>query len=321
VSRSLFDPDPDPAGLCRLDRPCFDFFDRFSSISPQKGKPADQCSIMDRPNSKQLLLIADADPEDIRVLKAMLVPDYDIEVAAEGVEVIRLASSPDPPGLILLNTDPASTDAHEVLKTLKGDRTTAGIPIILLAEPTAEDREAAGYELGAADYIAKPFKRSIVRARIRTHLELKRYRGNLDNRVKKQVSQLQEESQQRRDVEDTYRALVEYAKDGIAIIHEFKVRYANPAFCKMIGFAENELIGAHLKKFISEAEFIKNTQRYSNRIAGINLPRIYQSQVIHSDGTTIDVELNVCVIPYGRSLAALVFIRDIREAEAWKYCI
>jgi len=291
------------------------------SISPLEGKPTNQFYIMDRPHSKQPLLIADADPENIHLLKAMLAPDYDIKVAADGVAVIRLASSKDPPGLILLNTDLATADAYEVLKTLKGDRITAGIPIVLLAEPTAEDREAAGYEQGAADYIFKPFKRSVVRARIRTHLELKRYRDHLENRVKSQVSKLHEEIQQRRDVEDTYRALVEYAKDGIAIIHDFKVRYANPAFCKMIGFAEKELIGAHLKKFISEEEFIKNTQRYSNRIAGINLPRIYKSQVIHSDGSTIDVELNVCVVPYGRSLAAFVFVRDIREEEAWKYTI
>ena len=140
-------------------------------------------------------------------------------------------------------------------------------------------------------------------------------------RVKKQVSELHEEIQERRDVEDIYRALVEYAKDGIAIIHDFKVRYANPAFCKMIGFSEKELVGAHLKKFISEEVFIKVTQRYSNRIAGINLPRIYKSQVIHSDGSTIEVELNVCVVPYGRSLAAFVFIRDLREEQAWEYFI
>jgi PAS domain S-box-containing protein len=276
---------------------------------------------MDRPQSKQILLIADSNSENINVLKSMLAPDYDIKVAAEGVEVIRLASSPEPPGLILLNTVKATADVYEVCRTLKGDRTTMDIPIILLAEPTAEDTEAEGFELGAADYITKPFKRSVVRARIRTHLELKRYRDNLENRVKKQVSELHEEIQERRDVEDTYRALVEYARDGIAIIHDFKVRYANPAFCKMIGFDEKELIGAHLKKFISEEEFIKNTKRYSNRVAGINLPRIYKSQVIHSDGSTIEVELNVCVVPYGRSLAAFVFVRDIREEEAWKYSI
>jgi PAS domain S-box-containing protein len=276
---------------------------------------------MDRSQSKQLLLIADANPENVNVLKTMLAPDYDIKVATDGEEAIRLASSPDTPGLILLNDMMPAADMYEVCRELKADKTTKDIPIILLGEPTTEDTEAKGFELGAADYLTKPFKRSVVSARIRTHLELKRYRDNLENRVKKRVSELHEEIQERRDVEDTYRALVEHARDGIAIIHDFKVRYANPAFSRMIGFSEKELTGAHLKKFISEEEFIKNTTRYSNRIAGLNLPRIYKSKVIHSDGSTIDVELNVCVVPYGRSLAALVIVRDIREEEAWKYCI
>ena len=276
---------------------------------------------MDRSQSKQLLLIADANPENVNVLKTMLDPDYDIKVAADGEEAIRLASSPDTPELILLNNMMPAADMYAVCRELKADKTTKDIPIILLSEPTTEDTEAKGFELGAADYITKPFKKSVVSARIRTHLELKRYRDNLENRVKKRVSELHEEIQERRDVEDTYRALVEHARDGIAIIHDFKVRYANPAFSKMIGFSEKELIGAHLKKFISEEEFIKNTTRYSDRIAGLNLPRIYKSKVIHSDGSTIDVELNVCVVPYGRSLAALVIVRDIREEEAWKYCI
>jgi len=276
---------------------------------------------MDRSQSKQLLLIADANPENVNVLKTMLAPDYDIKVAADGEEAIRLASSPDTPGLILLSNMMPAAEMYAVCRELKADKTTRDIPIILLSEPTTEDTEAKGFELGAADYLTKPFKRSVVSARIRTHLELKRYRDNLENRVKKRVSELHEEIQERRDVEDTYRALVEHARDGIAIIHDFEVRYANPAFSKMIGFSEKELTGAHLKKFISEEEFIKNTTRYSNRIAGLNLPRIYKSKVIHSDGSTIDVELNVCVVPYGRSLAALVFVRDIREEEAWKYCI
>ena len=276
---------------------------------------------MDRPQSKQLLLIADADPENISVLQTMLSPDYDIKVAADGEEAIRLALSPDSPGLILLNNMLPAADKYEVCRKLKADKTTKDIPIILLAELTTEDTEAKGFELGAADCITKPFKRSVVSARIRTHLELKRCRDNLENSEKKKESELHEEIQDRRDVEDTYRALVEHARDGIAIIQDFKVRYANPAFCKMIGFSEKDLIGAHIKKFISEEEFVKNTKRYSDRIAGLNLPRIYKSQVIHSDGSTIDVELNVCVVPHGRSLAALVIVRDIREEEAWKYCI
>lgn len=276
---------------------------------------------MESSQSKQVLLIADADPENVSVLKRMLASDYDIKVAADGEEAVRLASSADTPGLILLNNMLPAAGACEVCGKLKAGKTTEHIPIILLSEPTEEDTEAEGFELGAADYITKPFKRSVVRARIRTHLELKRYRDHLENRVKKQVSELHEEIRERRDIDDTYRALVEHARDGIAIIHDFKVKFANPAFCKMIGFSEQELIGAHLKKFISEEEFVKNTTRYSDRIAGLNLPRIYKSQVTHSDGSTVDVELNVCVVPYGRSLAALVFVRDVREEEAWKYSI
>ena len=276
---------------------------------------------MDHPQSKQVLLIVDTDPENINVLQTMLSPDFDIKVAADGEEAIELASFPESPGLILLNIMMPSEDGYDVCKKLKADNATKDIPIILLSVPTAEETEAKGFELGAADYITKPYKRSVVTARIQTHLELNRYRASLENRVKKRVNELHDEIQERRNVEDTYHTLVEHARDGITIIHDYKVMFANSAFCKMIGFPEEELIGAHLRKFISEEEFIRNTKRYSDRIAGLNLPRIYNSQVIHSDGTKIDVELNVCVVPYGRSLAALVFIRDIREEEAWKYCI
>ena len=276
---------------------------------------------MDRPQSKQVLLIVDVDPENINRLKTILTPDYKINVAADGTEAIRSALSPDPPALILLSIMASSGDAYEVCRKLKADIATKDIPIILISEPTTEDTEAKGFELGAADYIATPFKPSVIKARIQTHLELRRYRDNLENKVKRRVSELHDEIQERRNVEDTYHDLVEHARDGIAIIHDFKVRFANSAFCKMIGISKEELIGAHLRKFISEEEFIKNTKRYSDRIAGLNLPRIYNSQVIHSNGTTIDVELNVCVVPYGRSLAALVIARDMREAEAWKYCI
>ena len=271
--------------------------------------------------SKQLLLIADDDSENVSVLKTMLAADFDIKVATDGEETIRLASSVDTPELILLGSMMPNEDVAEICRKLKGGKTTRDIPIILLSEPTPEDTEAEGFEMGVADYITKPFKRSVVNARIRTHLELKRYRDNFEKGVKKRVSELHNEIQERRDIADAYHALAEHAMDGILIIHDYKVRFANPAFCRLIGFAKKELIGAHIKKFISEEEFIKNTTRYSGRIAGLNLPRIYKSQVIHSDGSTIDVEFYVSVVPYGRTLAALVFVRDIREEESWKYSI
>jgi PAS domain S-box-containing protein len=280
---------------------------------------------MNQSQSKQRLLIADPDPQNVSVLKTMLAAEYGVKIAVDEAETLRRAASRDVPGLILLSIIMPPADGYSVCKKLKADPVTRDIPIILISQPTPvseppqQDHEAKGFELGAADYITTPFKKSVVRARIRTHLELGRYRENLEHRVKKQLSRLHAEIQERRDVEDTYRGLVEHARDGIVIVHDLIVKYANPAFCKMIGLPEEELIGAHLKKFLSEEEFIKVTKRYSDRIKGINLPRIYKSSVIHSNGSTIDVELNVSVVPYGRSLAALVFVRDIGEEKAWEY--
>jgi PleD family two-component response regulator len=147
---------------------------------------------MDRPQSKQILLIVDANPENINVLKTMLSSDYDIKVVADGEEAIRLALSPDTPGLILLNTMMPTAEMYEVCRKLKADKNTKDIPIICLSEPTTEDTEAKGFDLGAADYITKPFKRSVVKARVRTHLELKRYRDNLENSEIERVSRLDE---------------------------------------------------------------------------------------------------------------------------------
>ncbi|MBW2436759.1 MAG: response regulator, partial [Deltaproteobacteria bacterium] len=183
---------------------------------------------MDPSQSKPLLLIADVNPENVSALVTILAGDFDIIVAADMQETIRLASSADAPEVILLNGAMPEAGVREVFKKLKGGETTRDIPIILLSEPTPQDTEAKGFELGAADYITTPFKKSVVNARIRTHLELKRYRDNFEKRVRKRVSDLHDEIQEHRDIEDAYHALVEHAMDGIVIIHDYKVRFANP---------------------------------------------------------------------------------------------
>ena len=90
---------------------------------------------MDRSQPKQVLLIADANPENFNVLKTMLAADYDIKVTADGEELIRLAASPDPPGLILLSSMMPNTDVYEICRKLKADKTTKGSIKSLLGNP------------------------------------------------------------------------------------------------------------------------------------------------------------------------------------------
>lgn len=270
-------------------------------------------------------MIADANSGNTGVLQSILSSEYHVKSVDNPDEVLKTASSADPPALILLNDLGSKTDKYRVCRTLKKDRTSRHIPVLIISETTTDASQAVVFESGAADYIPLPFQKAIVSARVRTHLELSRYRDNLESKVIKRVSEmhgeLHQEIQERIDIEDSYRTLVENAVVGIVVVHDFKVKFANRAFRKMIGYSEEELTGAHLKKFISEEQFIKNTTRYSDRLKGLNLPRIYHSQVIRSDGSTIDVELNTSVVPYGRTLAALVLVRDIREEDAWQYSI
>ena len=108
---------------------------------------------MDRSRSKPLLLVADANPENISVLKEILVSDYSLSVTSEGEEVIRLASAADTPKLILLGKMPTMADSYDLCRTLKAANATADIPIIILAEPTTED--AAFTPSGAAVFVER----------------------------------------------------------------------------------------------------------------------------------------------------------------------
>ncbi|MCB1568993.1 MAG: diguanylate cyclase [Xanthomonadales bacterium] len=69
-------------------------------------------------------------------------------------------------------------DGHEVCRRLKADERTRDIPVIFISAKTEVADEALGFELGAVDYISKPFNSTVVKARVRTHMRLKR-RGDL----------------------------------------------------------------------------------------------------------------------------------------------
>jgi len=114
-----------------------------------------------------VVLIADADSENAVVLQAMLAPEYDIKFAADRIAAVSLASPPDQPALILLSDLLPAADALGVLKDLKTGDFTKDIRVIILSEPTAGDTEAKGFELGAADCVTRPFKKSVLHAGIR----------------------------------------------------------------------------------------------------------------------------------------------------------
>jgi len=124
------------------------------------------------------ILLVDDEPINLRLLDSMLRDDYEISVALNGKQALKRAATLQP-DLILLDVQMAEMDGYEVCKRLKLNEKTINIPVIFITSKSDEDDEIKGLELGAVDYIAKPFRAAIIKARLHNHLELKRQRDQL----------------------------------------------------------------------------------------------------------------------------------------------
>jgi CheY-like chemotaxis protein len=116
------------------------------------------------------VLIVDDTPENIQVLMAILSGEYQIIAARDGARGLALAAGDPVPDMILLDVRMPGIDGFEVCERLKSDQKTRDIPVIFVTTMTAEEDVRRGLQLGAADYITKPYSPSLVKARIRCHL-------------------------------------------------------------------------------------------------------------------------------------------------------
>lgn len=119
------------------------------------------------------ILIVDDTPANIAAALAILKDLYRTKVATSGAKALEHAGAADKPDLILLDVTMPDMDGYEVCGRLKADPKTASIPVVFLTARTEAEDEAKGFELGAVDYIHKPFNPTVVRARVHTHLLLR----------------------------------------------------------------------------------------------------------------------------------------------------
>lgn len=130
------------------------------------------------------LLLVDDERRNLDVLIGVLEPEgYDVVVALEGATALDLAHQVSP-DLILLDVMMPGLDGYEVCKRLKSDAATQRVPVIFLTAKVETEDIVKGFELGAADYVFKPFKAPELLARVATHLELKFGRERLEDTLR-----------------------------------------------------------------------------------------------------------------------------------------
>ena len=127
---------------------------------------------------KQSILIVDDDPWTIKLLGRILVKEGHLRVATNGVDALRLARESEP-DLVLLDAEMPGMNGFQVCEAIKADPMLAGVPVIFVTSHNAPDFELAGFDKGAADFIAKPVSAPLVLARVRTQLRVKRLTDDL----------------------------------------------------------------------------------------------------------------------------------------------
>ncbi|MEW5772446.1 MAG: HD domain-containing phosphohydrolase [Thermodesulfobacteriota bacterium] len=141
-------------------------------------------------DAKPTVLVVDDTPSNIRILNDLLRDDYLVRVATGGQAALDIALSGEPPDLVLLDIMMPDMDGYEVCRRLKDDARTREVPVLFVTAMTEEADEARGLDLGAVDYITKPYRAGLVKARVRNHLELKRHRDDLAGLVRERTAEL-----------------------------------------------------------------------------------------------------------------------------------
>ncbi len=129
-------------------------------------------------NTKDSVLIVDDTPANVKVLANLLTDSYDVKIANNGIKCLELVSK-FRPDIILLDVMMPELDGWETCKILKSDPKNKDIPIIFLTAKNSVEDEEHGLALGAVDFISKPISPPIVKARVNTHLQNKKYQDFL----------------------------------------------------------------------------------------------------------------------------------------------
>jgi len=133
---------------------------------------------------QKVVLLVDDEPANIQIVNSILKDTYKIRIATNGAKALELANQDPAPDLILLDVMMPGMDGYEVCSRLKENAQTKDIPVIFLTGQTEIDDETRGFEVGAVDYIHKPFSPAVVQARVRTHLALRGIREQLASQLR-----------------------------------------------------------------------------------------------------------------------------------------
>jgi len=222
---------------------------------------------------KSNILIVDDSNVNLFLLEAQLKDDYNIDSATHGQEAIAKANADPQPDIILLDIIMPDMDGYEVCSQLKLEPKTASIPIIFITSEDEADKETYGLQLGASDYITRPFNIEIVKSRVNIHLDLKKNQEALESAV----LQLKEK--------ETYlKTIMATIQNGLIISdpQTHQIIDVNPFFCHMVGANRKELLGKDYREYLGSGEIFDDNDSHEHCYRDHSLLKTSGCEIIHT---------------------------------------
>jgi len=145
---------------------------------------------------RHTILAVDDVPINLMVLDSILEDNYNVVTATGGEEALGLLATGLKPDLVLLDLSMPEMDGFEILERMNQEKSLSKIPVIFVTAEADLYAEERGLELGAVDYIKKPYAPQIILVKIRKQIEIKSLRDNLEGVVLERTRQLNERSHQ-----------------------------------------------------------------------------------------------------------------------------
>lgn len=273
------------------------------ACSDKKGKnilDSTPENTMENPmNNNIIILLVDDNPTNLQVLYQTLQGmQYKILIAKNGRDALKIAEKSQP-AIILLDIMMPGIDGFEVLKRLKANDKTRASAVIFLSALDETKNKVKGLEMGAVDYIAKPFHSSEVIARVKTHLRIRELEQVL--------------AEKNRQLQQSNTLILQSMREGlIELDAKGNILDMNPAALQMLGWHKDEIINANFHSHIqhSDSQGNKLPPESSPVLRALRESNYYQSDgeyFWHKNNQCFAVEYSLTPLAQG----AFLLFKDI----------
>lgn len=185
---------------------------------------------------KKEILVVDDVPANLQYIQGILSKKYDIACAKSGEKALMYLKN-NTPSLILLDVKMPNMDGFEVMRHVQQDNKNKNIPVIFMTAFSNETEELQALEMGAVDFIRKPFIPQVMLKRIDTHIELYSYKLHLEEIIEKDKEKIEQVSV---EAVVTIAQTVE-AKDAYTQTHSRRVAEYATDIARHLGWSEEDV--------------------------------------------------------------------------------